>query len=530
MTYSCLKHSLIPGTSRIFTDFLYHFDRVSNFYDWDPFNPEQFQEAAAQIQYPAERREALVTILASQNPGASAALTELKKPDAVAVVTGQQVGLFSGPAYTVYKAVTAVQLAKRLREQGRPAVPVFWLATEDHDLAEVDHAWIYDAQGSPQKLTGRMKATGGPVGQAVLEDLPFDKLAEALSPFEFGKDVLALVKRTYRPGATLGGAFRELVGEILKDLGLLFLDPLDPQIRALAAPFLAEAAGQAREITAALQERNAELEAAGYHAQVHVEKDSSPVFVLDNEQRTALRLQNGGFKAKERTYSVDDLQKRAADISPNALLRPVMQDYLLPTVAYVGGPAEVAYMAQAQVLYRKLLGRMPVIFPRNGFTLLDQRAQKLSERYQMQVAELLDYDERVRLHLAQKLVPTQLNERFTAAERVIGEELERLSRELKSFDPTLEASAQKSAAKVAYQFQKLQQKTARETMRRNERASQDASYLLNLIYPHRHLQERFYSILPFLAQHGLDLVGKLLEQARLDCPDHLVRSVAELAG
>ena len=524
MKASCLKQILIPGTSRLFSDYLYHFDRVTDFYSWDAFSPESYAGAAGQIRYPSERRARLVEVLAKQNPG-SESLKTLARPETVAVVTGQQVGLFSGPAYTVYKALTAARLARRLTEQGLPAVPVFWLATEDHDIAEVDHAWIFGPDSNPLKLTAKCEPTQGPAGSAVLTETPIGGLADSLAHLPYGQDVVDLVRKAYPPGATLGTGFRQLLGELLGGLGILYLDPLDPDVRNIAAPFLAEAAYAAPHLMELLQQRDAELSAAGYHSQVHVEKDTSPLFLLDRGRRVSLKLRNGHFVSRDGRYSAADLQARAADVSPNALLRPVMQDYLLPTVAYVGGPAEVAYMAQAETIYRELLGRMPVIMPRNGFTLLNARTTKLLGRYKLQVRDLLDHGERVRGLIAERLVPTQIEDSFRTVREVVSGQLMELRSQLNRFDPTLEAAARKSEAKMLYQLDKLARKGARTAMQRSTRATEDANYLMNQVYPHGHLQERFYTILPFLARHGLDLIGRLAAESQLDCPDHMIRTV-----
>jgi bacillithiol biosynthesis cysteine-adding enzyme BshC len=524
MESSCVRHNLIPGTSRLFLDYVYNFDRVERFYGsgWDA---EQLTETAGAIRFPAERRKQLVAALREQN-GDSVALAKLAQPDTVAVVTGQQVGFLSGPAYTVFKALTAVKLAANLSEQGIPAVPIFWLATEDHDLAEVDHAWVFNDEATPAKISiANTVVNGGPVGDVVLNEIPLADLKAALTGLPFAEEAIEAVKAAYQPGKTLGAAYRQLIERILHGLGLLYLDPLARGIRALAAPLLRDVVGRVPVLLDELHRRNAELEAAGYHTQVFVDKDSSLLFLLDQGRRTPIRWSGEKFQARDRTFSREDLQRLAIQLSPNALLRPVMQDYLLPTASYVGGPAEIAYFAQGQVLYENLLGRMPVIYPRNGFTLLDTRAAKLLEGHSLRVPDLFDYEEKVKSRLAAKLVPADLTAKFAAVESATSEALARLQADLSRFDPTLEAAAKKSGAKVQYQLAKLAKKTARETLRRDERATKDAAYLTNLIYPHRHLQERFYSILPFLAQHGLDLPQRLLEQVQLSCPDHMVRTV-----
>ena len=524
MESMCVRQTLIPGTSKLLADYLYHFDKVSAFYSWPIGDLDSFRKAAEQIRFPEERRAAIVSALREQN-GDSPALSRLAKSGTLAVVTGQQVGLFSGPAYTIFKALTAVKLAQDLTSSGLPAVPVFWLATEDHDLAEVDHAWMFNHLGLPQRvLLEDTPGTGGPVGSVGLGGVRLQKLRQALGDLPYAEGVFTLVQQAYRPEATLGSAFSALVRQILKDFDLLYLDPLAPSIRTISAPFLSQAVDRLPELTARLRERDSELRAAGYHSQVHIEADTSLLFLLRDGKRVPLRWKEGRFVAgKDSSFSSEELHAAAEHLSPNALLRPVMQDYLLPTVSYVGGPAEIAYMAQAQVLYQDLLGRMPVILPRNGFTLLDGRSSKVMERYGMRLPDLLGHAQDVRQCIASKLVPASLLTELDEVRNSIQSSVHKLQDELSRFDSTLEESAQKGAAKISYQIAKLSRKTAREALRRNKRAEAEASSLMNLVYPHEHLQERFYSILPFLAKHGLDLPKRLMNEVQLACPDHMVR-------
>jgi bacillithiol biosynthesis cysteine-adding enzyme BshC len=523
MEPQCIPHTLIPGTSALFNDYLYDFEKVAKFFPHRPYRIESYAAAAREVRYPSERRAALVEALRPLNPG-SANLSRLAQPGTLAVVTGQQVGLFSGPAYTVYKAVTAAKLAQQLTQNGIPAAPVFWLATEDHDVEEVSHVWVFDETARPTKIeVTEQNGTGQPVGHIPLRDIPIDTLRDALGALPNADDVVALVERTYLPEATFGESFLRLLREVLADLDLIFIDPLLPAVRQISAQFLADAVGRIPNLLDELLHRNRELVADGYHAQVNLEADSSLLFLFEQGKRVALRLRDGKFRSNGHSYSVAELEDRRADLSPNALLRPVMQDYLFPTVAYVGGPAELAYMAQSQVIYRALLGRMPVMAPRNGFTLLDGRAGKLMVRYGLQVPELFDYQEVVRARIAAKLVPAHLLEYFSAMREATASQLVGLRVELVRFDPTLEAAARKSESKILYQLEKLKQKTAREAMRRDARATGEALYLSDLVYPHRHLQERLYSILPFLAKFGLDLPQRLLNDAALDCPDHTAR-------
>jgi bacillithiol synthase len=524
MDPACLRHTEIPGTSKLFADLSYHFgdpnNGVARFYRHNPHHRESYAAATRQVQYPEARRAAMAAVLEAQNPG-NPLVARFAQPGTVAVLTGQQVGLFSGPAYTIYKALTAARLAEDLNAGGIPAVPIFWLATEDHDFDEVDHAWVFDAARHPVLL--RTKAPSAwqgrqrPAGLFPVEHPPIAELRSALAGFPHGEEIAAIVAGSYQPGVipgvTMGAGFRALLVKLLGRIGMLTLDPLDPQLRTAGAPFMAEALKAAPDLKSDLLNRNKQLVAAGYHAQVNIEESSSLFFLLENGERTNLRRKDSEFAA---------LQDRAADVSPNALLRPVWQDYLLPTVAYVGGPAELAYLAQSQVIYDRLLGRMPVAVSRASFTLLDGRAQKLMSRYGLTLPDTLAPEESLKERIAHALIPEDVARLFGATSAQFVSQMDRLGVGLEKLDPTLAASLAKSRMKVLYQVEKLRKKTERETLRRDARASEEARYLSTLLYPHRHPQERFYSILPFLAQHGLELVDRLYEVVQVDCPDHRV--------
>ena len=335
MEPACIRHTDLPGTSKLFADFSYHFDRVARFYRYNPYDPASFSAAAREVDYPEARRAALTDVLRAQN-GDSESLRQFAQPGTLAVVTGQQVGLFGGPAYTIYKALTAAHLARDLSARGMPAVPIFWLASEDHDFDEVSVAWSFDTSHDPIRLSveapEEMRGRSCPVGGIALRHPPVEELRSSLAGFPYSEEVMAAVEEAYRPGVTMAAGFRALLKKILEPLGLPMLDPLDRQVRAVSAPLVEEALSAAPELRTRLLERTKELTAAGYHTQVLVDAKTSLFFLLEGGERVPQRLKDSEFGG---------LRDRAADVSPNALLRPVMQDYLLPTVAYVGGPAEV---------------------------------------------------------------------------------------------------------------------------------------------------------------------------------------------
>ena len=342
------------------------------------------------------------------------------------------------------------------------------------------------------------------LGRAVLLLLASEKLSEA--PFQ------ELVEECYRAGQTYGQAFQALLSRLMAGYGLIFLDPLQPEIRELAAPMLHAAFEQREELGRELRARGKELEAAGYHAQVLVDEQLSLFFRLQNGIRTRLG----------RDEAAPD---NPAELSPNALLRPVMQDYLLPTAAYVGGPAELAYLAQSQVLYRALLGRMPVAVPRGGFTLLDERAHSLMDNYNVSLTDCFHGYQLLRERIAARLIPDTLEITFQDVLGEVRNSLDRLQGELHNFDPTLGEALKKSRAKIIYQIEKNRRKAANEALRRDARVVDGAAHLSGLVFPERHLQERLFSILPFLAKHGFDLIDTLYENVHRGCPDHLLMTI-----
>ncbi|HUA61267.1 MAG TPA: bacillithiol biosynthesis cysteine-adding enzyme BshC [Verrucomicrobiae bacterium] len=521
MHCTCVRHTELPHTSALFADVLYHPDRTRTFYRHPLRDAEAYQAAAGEIQFSDAQRAALVAALRETNPD-SPALQRLSQPGTLVVATGQQVGLFSGPGYTVYKALHAAKLADWLTAHGIPAVPVFWLATEDHDFAEVNHVWVFDSAHQPRKLEMRRSAGAQPAGEVTLVAPPVDELRQALNGWPYGDEVSAMVEAAYQPGVTMGKAFGDLLRRILPGFDILQLDPMRESFRQLAAPALRSAVENADDLTEAVLARNRELSAAGYHAQVHVEPQTSLVFLLENGKRNTLRRNGREYGLNGRRFSTEELAESARWLSPNALLRPVVQDSMLPTVATIAGPAELAYFAQSEVIYQRILGRMPVAVPRSGFTVLDERSQKRIEKYRLSLSDFFAGEEALRQRIASALVPPDLSGVLRQTTDSVNTALDRLRAAMTSFDPTLAKAVELSARKVRHQVSKVEGKAGREAMRRDERAARDARSLFGLIYPERHLQERLHSFLPLLAKHGAELVDQVYQAIELGCADHRI--------
>jgi len=217
-----------------------------------------------------------------------------------------------------------------------------------------------------------------------------------------------------------------------------------------------------------------------------------------------------------------ELEREPAHFSPNVLLRPVVQDALLPTVAYVGGPAELAYFAQAAAVYQHVLGRMPVVVPRSSFTLVDRHAAKLLERYHLALPDIFRDWQHLRERMALRYLPPDLTATFERNEARLREMLKELRETLGRLDATLDDAASRSGRKMAYQLSRLKEKAARVTWQRTQQVERDATILKNLLHPRKTLQERVFSGITFLARYGPPLLDTLYQKVKTQTVDHQV--------
>jgi bacillithiol biosynthesis cysteine-adding enzyme BshC len=494
---------------------------------------------ASAVQYDPSRRERVGAILERQNkaweasPQTAANLARLRR-GASAVVTGQQVGLFGGPMFSIYKALTTVKLAEEATAAGFDAVPVFWLATYDHDLAEVNHVSIPGPDGLLRTLTASSHGIpGAPVSGVRLGDeiLPVVEEAVSLLGDSEGSQFL---RECYRPGESLGSSFARFYARLFAAWGVILLDASDPDLHRVAAPIYRAAVEQASEIDEALLARGRNLEAARYHQQVKVTASSVLLFTLQNGARTAIqRHANGGSsefviasEAAPQKLSSKELLERISstpeDFSPNVLLRPVVQDYLLPTLAYTGGAAEAAYFAQAGAVYEKILHRVTPLVPRFSATLVEPKVQRWLRQYDISVVDVLHGAEVLRRTLAARSLPADLQSAFERVNKSVEESFSSLHEALAKLDPTLVEASQTGASKVRYQLDRLRERAMAAELRRSEIVSRHAESLVQALYPEGALQERSVAGVYYVARHGTELLKSLHDFMRADCLDHQI--------
>jgi len=524
MRFECLPSLHVPHLSRLTSAYLADFSRVSPYFEHPP-TLEGVRAAASAASGSVAQHGELVSALraVSRSFGGDSSVSQnldRLAAGAVAVVAGQQTALFSGPAYTLYKALTAIRVAQELSAQGIVAVPVFWLASEDHDLAEVDHCdWLGRAGLERIELPHGQDDEGRPVGEIALGPGVDAALAAALAALEGpgASQIASALRDSCSPAESYASAFGKLLAALLAGRGLILLDPHHPAVASLAAPVALNALRQNAALVSDLLKRGKALEQAGFHEQVKVSDKATLLFAILDGRRLPLRVRGAGFEAGTRTFTLEELvalaERAPGSLSPSALLRPIVQDTLLPTAACIAGPAEIAYFAQSQVLYRRMLGRMPAVLPRAGFTLIEPHVARLFRKYGLTVRDVL----RGRQHLRQKLeresVPRALARQMSTGERNLRRYLTRIRNPLRKLDPTLAGALDISERKILYQLEKLRTRAGRAADRREALLDHHERILREAIAPHRDMQERTLCALPILARHGLGLLDDLQERA-----------------
>jgi len=543
MNTECYPISTMPGTTALFRDYAEMGAHTAAFRRWYPSDPFAMEWAkSSPAQHEAHRARLADALLRQADgfgaSGAVLANIERLKNGAAAVVTGQQVALFGGPLLTLLKAATAIRKAKDATAvSGREHVPVFWLASEDHDLAEVDQVSLL-TKTSVETLTlglkverplpvGALRVDGGSEDGRLRLEAVLDQASELLG----WAPVSELLRESYAPDANLAGAVGRLLTKIFAEQGLVVMDAASSEFHALGAPVLRAAIEQADELEAALLARSKELEAAGYHAQVLVVPGHSLLFLIDEETGARLPLRrtaDSGWKAGSRVYTSDELlavlETTPERLSPNALLRPVFQDCILPTAAYIGGPAEIAYFAQSAVVYEKILGRVTPVLPRLSATLIEPAIATTMATHEVGLTQVFEAKTiaALALKLGARAMPIEGKRKIAAVGNAMDAEVNALTEYMTAMSPDLGRAAGVSASKMLYQMNRLRRMAAEFELQKEASLKKHATAIMLNVLPEGHLQERLLAGVWFVARYGEGLAELLVEHASQECPGHRV--------
>jgi bacillithiol biosynthesis cysteine-adding enzyme BshC len=518
-------------------DYAYHFSNVAALYSGDPSQPEAWRQAIARSHARVRRGREIADILAAQQQSRSApsharaAAALLADPRAVAIVTGQQAGAFGGPLFTLLKAITAIQLARRTAaEHDVPAVAVFWVDAEDHDWEEVGSCTVLDEAFQARTITLAPPPGADELPVAALKldtriEESLDALQAALASTDFTDSVIQALRAAYHPGAGMATAFAQWLESILGPHGLVVFDSADPAAKTLAADvFLRELREPGRTAALAAAAGDA-LAARGHQPQVIPTPDSISLFHLGNG-RKPIRRQGDHFVVGDTTWTLDALVGEAAGdprrFSPNVLLRPIVQDTLFPTICYVAGPSELAYLGQLAGVYAQFGIPMPLMYPRASATLLDSAAARFLARYQLPLEALQKQDESALNRLLESQLPPEVEESLKDGEAAIGQAMQRVIEALPALDPTLAGAARTTLGKMEHDLRGLHNKVIQAAKRRDDTLRRQFTRAQAQVFPLGHPQERTLGVAFFLNRYGPALVDRLVEDLPLDLGQHWV--------
>lgn len=515
-----ISFSEIPKQSKLFTDFLKNTPEAIKFYSEKNTSLEKYAEQVL-AKYSVDR-DALCEILTETNQAFGAGkktfenIKRLREKDCLTIVTGQQAGLFSGALYTIYKALSAVKLAENLQNQNIKAVPVFWIAEEDHDFDEIKKTIVLDKEGKLAELenTPENYQKDVPVGLIELDEsieITIQNLFEKLSPAEFTEELHSLLSKCYASTETYSSAFAKFIAQIFADYGLIIFAPLNKKLKKLCAPIFTEGIEKSAEINAALLNRNIELQSENYQAQVLVEKDFFPFFLQsETGERQSLKLnaETGKIKIQKSKdeLSLAELNEIAVNdpekLSPNALMRPIVQDYLLPTLVYFGGGAEIAYFAQNSVIYNILNRPVTPIRHRASFTIIERKHARTLEKYELKFKDVFQGKADFSALIVEKFLNRNAARTFKEVENSIKNQLDLLAYELNKSELTLAANLETRRKKIMWHISALRKKFHRAEVIKNNIVERRVESLFTALFPENALQERSLNVITFLNLYG----------------------------
>ncbi len=539
-----INFSDLPNHQNLFLDYLYEFENVSKYYTKNFRAPKHidltFNEISERKNYPTTE---LAKILKDQYKNDKPSkltktnLENLSKGNAIAIFTGQQLGIFGGPLYTFYKTITTIKLANDLNEKYEQYnfVPVFWMAGDDHDFEEISSVKIIDTQNGIITINyddGKpLDVNRGPVGKLKLKA----KIREAINDFishsrktEFTEDVAEFLNQTFEPGKTINDAFRKLMFDFFDEYGLVIFNPMDKAVKELLVPVFEKEILDYRIHTRELLEVSAELDDI-YHAQVKIQPIN--IFVHEKDGRYLLEPVEDDFRLKGKRKRITEeqilnrLHEHPEDFSPNVMLRPICQDYLFPTGFYVGGPSEISYFAQVMPLYDFYNIPQPVIYPRSSMTIIEKNIKKIIDKHNLNYIDIFIGEELLNKKVLAEVGEINLENLFDESKNEIDLTIDRLREQLFAIDENLKDSILKTREKIFSHLDALKNRAMKSQEIRYSNSFRQIEKLRNSVFPNNELQERELSFFFFANKYGLDIMKWMFNELKINKFEH---QIAEL--
>lgn len=537
-----INYSDIPAHQNLFLDYIEEFENVQRFYGKNFRNLEQFQPhfqklASADRPHRILLSEIIQKQYADQKPGK---LTQqnielLSYPKTIAVVTGQQLGLFGGPLYTFYKTISAIKLCQFLKENFDEYnfVPLFWLEGDDHDYDEVRSISVLNNENGLISLSyddglGE-ELNRGPIGNLKFNEnlnLIFENLGSSLRESEFKAPLIDLLKTIYQPGKTFLESFRELMINLFDQHGLVVFNPLDHSSKKILTPVFKKAIEDFATQSLSLVERSAELEEV-YHAQVKVKAIN--LFYVDEKERLLIEPTDSGefrLKGKRKKFTFDELMNQIENnpekFSPNVLLRPICQDYLFQTGFYIAGPGEISYFAQVNPLYESFDLEEPFIYPRSSATIVEQGVNNVLTKQNLSYKDIFSEEDELIKKVVNASSDVNLDDLFSKYSEEMGPFFDRISEKLQTVDKTLLDLSEKSKQRIEQTLAYLKNKASEAEKRKYETSIRQLKKVRNILFPNSSLQEREINFVYFVNKYGMDFLKWLFDNLEINKFEHQI--------
>jgi bacillithiol biosynthesis cysteine-adding enzyme BshC len=529
-----------PWIRRFAADYAFRFEQVAPYFAGNPARTDAWAEAIQRRHAHAGAPAELAKVLAAQQERRNApaesrdAARRLADPRTVVVITGQQAGLFGGPLFTLLKALTAMKLAEQVsRDHGVPVVPVFWIDAEDHDWPEVSSCTVLDNEFAPRTITLKDLHGAGelPISRLTLDgqiDEAVAALQAALPETDFTLTLLANLKTAYRSGVGMADAFGRFVESVLGPHGLVVYDSSDPAAKPLAGHVFAHELAHPGETAQLAARAGQALIAAGYHAQVTPAEGAVSLFYL-NDGRHSVRFSGDratvGTRETSLSALLEEVEQAPQHFSPNVLLRPIVQDTLFPTICYVAGPNELAYLGQLRDVYAHFDVPMPLMYQRATATIVDSATLRFLSKYELALDALQPQDESALNQLLQQQLPKAVELALSGASSAVAERMAEVAATVPQIDPTLEGTVQSTLTRMQHDLRTLQNKVIQAAKRRDETLRRQFQHAQAVTFPNGHPQERELGFVWFVNRYGPALVDRLLEDLPLDMGRHWVLQI-----
>ena len=527
----------LPNISSLVYDYFYEYDKVSEFFTGNFRDQTAYSLQTEKVRSRDLPREQLAAILKELNLSygcGAQTIGNIKKfiqDKACAVVTGQQVGLFSGPLYTIFKALTTIKLTESLNQNILGCfVPVFWLASDDHDFEEINHITLLDKENQIEDIQyqGHLSNLKKPVSKIVLSaeiSNCIKQLNDLTHDSEFKPEILSQLGTAYQPGRSFVEAFAQWMTRLFKSYGLIFIDAGHPDLKDLGKDVFYTEIAQNSPSTQCAVETSRKLTQKNYRTQIQLHEGILNLFLVEDE-RDSIQFRDDDYsiKGKPQTFKKDELlqllEKQPHKFSPNVLLRPLYQDTVLPTVAYVGGLSEVAYFAQMKEVYERFSLPMPIIYPRKSLTIIEKNVDKVLKTYSLKVQDIWRNADAKINEIAKEKIPKSLDKAFQTTASHLDKDLTDIKQETLAFEPTLEKSVDLIIRKIHHQISLLEKKILKASKKQNTIITQRIHLAKSSLYPNQRLQERVFNITPFLIKYGFAFMDRLYQAVDIKHHDH----------